>query len=472
MSARHSDWLNWMPNSARYNQRMETLPSPTGRFFEAHRQRRLALIERMASSGGGIALIPTAPEQTRNRDTHFPYRADSYFQYLTGFTEPEAVLMLVVGRGDAVPQSILFCREKNLEREIWDGFRHGPEGAREMFGFDAAHAIGELDAKLPELLADQPALWFSIGHDAGWDRRIATALNAVRAESRSGKRAPTAIRDVRVDLDAMRLVKDAAELAIMRRAAEISTGAHVRAMQFVAPGRFEYEVEAELLHEFRRHGCEYPAYTSIVAGGANACVLHYVGNDQVLRDGDLLLIDAGGELSGYASDITRSFPVGGRFSGAQADVYGLVLDAQTAAIAVLRPGATFAEPHEAALKVLAQGMLDMKLLTGSLDAVIESEAYKRFFMHRTSHWLGKDVHDAGEYKDGTHWTPLAAGMVLTIEPGCYIRPADDVPEAFWNIGVRIEDDAVVTADGCEIITLAAPKKIADIEALMRDARGN
>ena len=461
-----------MPNSARYNRRMETLPSPTGRFFEAHRQRRLALIERMASSGGGIALIPTAPEQTRNRDTHFPYRADSYFQYLTGFTEPEAVLMMVVGSGGAAPQSILFCRAKNLEREIWDGFRHGPEGAREMFGFDAAHAIGELDAKLPELLADQPALWFSIGHDAGWDRRISTALNAVRAESRSGKRAPAAIRDVRAELDVMRLVKDDAELAIMRRVAEISTGAHVRAMQFAAPGRFEYEVEAELLHEFRRHGCEYPAYTSIVAGGANACVLHYVGNDQVLRDGDLLLIDAGGELSGYASDITRSFPVGGRFSGPQADVYGLVLDAQTAAIAATRPGATFAAPHEAALKVLAQGMLDMKLLTGSLDAVIESEAYKRFFMHRTSHWLGKDVHDAGEYKEGEHWAPLTIGMVLTIEPGCYIRPADDVPEAFWNIGVRIEDDVVVPADGCEIITLAAPKKIADIEALMRDARGN
>ena len=426
----------------------------------------------MARSGGGIALIPTAPEQTRNRDTQFPYRADSYFQYLTGFTEPEAVLVIAVGRGDASPKSMLFCREKNLEREIWDGFRHGPEGAREVFGFDAAHAIGELDAKLPELLADQPALWFSIGHDAGWDCRIAAALNKVRAESRTGKRAPAAIRDVRAELDAMRLVKDATELDWMRRAAEISTAAHMRAMRFVAPGRFEYEVEAELLHEFRRRGCEYPAYTSIVAGGANACVLHYVGNDQMLRDGDLLLIDAGGELGGYASDITRSFPVNGRFSGPQADVYDLVLDAQAAAIAVLRPGATFVEPHEAALKVLAQGMIDLKLLAGSLDAVIESEGYKRFFMHRTSHWLGKDVHDAGEYKEGEHWAPLAPGMVLTIEPGCYIRPADDVPEVFWNIGVRIEDDAVVTADGCEIITLAAPKKIADIEALMRDARGS
>lgn len=437
--------------------------------FAAYRQRRLSLIERMIRGGGGVALVPTASEQPRNRDTHYPYRADSYFQYLTGFTEPEAALVIVVGSGDAAAQSILFCREKNLEREIWDGFRHGPDGAREVFGFDAAHAIGELDGKLAELLADQPALWFSIGHDAGWDGRIAAALNKVRAESRTGKRAPAAIRDVRAELDNMRLVKDDTELAIMRRAAEISTGAHVRAMRFVAPGCFEYEVEAELLHEFRRHGCEYPAYTSIVAGGANACVLHYVGNDQVLRDGDLLLIDAGGELGGYASDITRCFPVNGRFSGAQADVYDLVLDAQAAAIEAVRPGASFIEPHEAALKVLAQGMLDLKLLSGSLDAVIESESYKRYFMHRTSHWLGKDVHDAGEYKEGERWTPLAPGMVLTIEPGCYIRQADDVPQAFWNIGVRIEDDAVVTAGGCEIITAAAPKKIADIEALMRDA---
>jgi len=448
---------------------MDTSPPSVGHGFAAYHQRRLSLIERMSRGGGGIAVIPTAPEQPRNRDSHFPYRADSYFQYLTGFTEPEAVLVIVVGRGESAPQAILFCREKNLEREIWDGFRHGPDGAREVFGFDAAHAIGELDAKLAELLADQPALWFSIGHDAGWDGRIAVALNKVRAESRTGKRAPAAIRDVRAELDAMRLIKDATELDIMRRAAAISTGAHIRAMRFVAPGRFEYEVEAELLHEFRRLGCEFPAYTSIVAGGPNACVLHYVGNDQVLKDGDLLLIDAGGELGGYASDITRSFPVNGRFSGPQADVYDLVLDAQAAAIAAVRPGATFVEPHEAALKVLAQGMIDLKLLPGSLDAVIESESYKRFFMHRTSHWLGKDVHDAGEYKEGEHWAPLAPGMVLTIEPGCYIRPADDVPEAFWNIGVRIEDDAVVTSDGCEIITLAAPKKIADIEALMRDA---
>jgi Xaa-Pro aminopeptidase len=287
----------------------------------AYRRRRLLLAERMRMAGGGVALIPTAPEQARNRDAHFPYRADSYFQYLTGFTEPEAVLMLVAGKDGGESRSILFCREKNAERETWDGFRHGPDGARERFGFDAAHVIGDFDARLPELLADQPALWFSIGQDSSWDGRVASALNKLRGESRSGKRAPSLIRDVRAELDAMRLVKDATEIDIMRRVSEISAAAHVRAMRFVAPGRFEYEVEAELLHEFRRHGCEFPAYTPIVAGGANACILHYVGNDRPLRDGDLLLIDAGGELSGYASDITRTFPVNGRFSGPQADIY-------------------------------------------------------------------------------------------------------------------------------------------------------
>lgn len=436
------------------------------------RQRRLSLINRMQQAGGGVAVIPTAAEQTRNRDAQFPYRADSYFQYLTGFNEPGAALVIVAepDTAGAAAQCILFCREKNPEREIWDGFRYGPEAAKDVFAFDDAHAIGEFDARLAELLADQPALWFSLGHDAAWDARITAALNAVRAQTRAGKRAPAVMRDVRVDLDAMRLIKDASELALMRRAAAISAAAHRRAMRFVAPGRHEFEVEAELLHEFRRQGCEAPAYTSIVAGGANACVLHYVGNDQLLRDGDLLLIDAAGEVSGYASDITRTFPVNGRFSAAQSDIYELVLAAQHAAIAAVRPGAGFLSPHEAAIRVLAQGMLDLHLLTGTLDEAIETASYKKFFMHRTSHWLGKDVHDAGEYRQGEQWTPLQPGMVLTIEPGCYIRPADDVPEAFWNIGVRIEDDAVVTADGCEIITSAVPKTIREIEAWMRDGQ--
>ncbi|MBU0752888.1 MAG: Xaa-Pro aminopeptidase [Gammaproteobacteria bacterium] len=432
------------------------------------RQRRLSLLAQM---GEGVAVIPTAPERLRNRDTSFPYRADSYFHYLSGFPEPEAVLVLVAGKGGAAAQSILFCRDKDVDKEIWDGFRHGPEAAPEAFGFDAAHSIKEFDAKLPELLADQPTLWFSLGHDAAWDARITAALNAVRAQTRTGKRAPAAIRDVRTAIDEMRLVKDGHEIALMREAAAIACDAHRRAMRTARPGRYEYEIEAEFLHEFRRRGSQFPAYSPIVAAGANACVLHYVENNRQLQDGDLLLIDAGCELDGYASDITRTFPVNGRFSGPQADIYDLVLDAQSAAIAAIRPGATFLDPHTAAVRVLAQGMIDLKLLEGSVDGVIESEGYKRFYMHRTGHWLGLDVHDAGEYKEGPGddgWRVLVPGMMLTVEPGCYIRPADDVPQAFWNIGVRIEDDALVTTDGCDIITDTAPKKIADIEALMRD----
>jgi Xaa-Pro aminopeptidase len=430
-------------------------------------QRRLSLLAQMDAQGGGVAVIPTAPERLRNRDTSFPYRADSYFHYLTGFPEPEAVLVLVAGKA---PQAILFCRDKDVEKEIWDGFRYGPEAARDAFGCDAAHSIKNFDAKLAELLADQPALWFSLGHDAEWDARMAAALNAVRAQARAGRHAPTAIHDVRAALDAMRLVKDAHEIDLMRRAARIAGAAHRRAMRFAAPGRYEYEVEAEFLHEFRRQGSQSPAYPAIVAGGANACVLHYVDNDQQLKDGELLLIDAGCELDGYASDITRTFPVNGKFSGPQADIYDLVLDAQTAAIAAIRPGATFLAPHDAAVHVLAQGLIDMKLLEGSVDSVIESGSYKRFYMHRTGHWLGLDVHDAGAYRSGEDWQALAPGMALTVEPGCYIRPAADVREAFWNIGVRIEDDALVTADGCEILTIDTPKKIADIEALMREGK--
>ncbi|MBX9848186.1 MAG: Xaa-Pro aminopeptidase [Rhodocyclaceae bacterium] len=436
--------------------------------IQAFRHRRDTTLARM---GAGIAIIPTAPEQTRNRDAHFPYRADSYALYLSGFTEPEAVVVLIAGDGKQTqPQSILFCRDKDEEREIWDGFRWGPAAAAEAFGFDAAYSISELDAKLIELMTNQPNLYYAIGHDAAWDTRITHALNGVRAQARAGKRAPENIRDIRSILDAQRLFKDAFEIDLMRRAGEISGEAHKRAMRVTRPGKYEYEIEAELLHEFRRQGCQAPAYTSIVAGGKNACVLHYVENNQKLNDGDLLLIDAGGELDGYASDITRTFPINGRFSSAQRDVYQLVLNAQDAAIAATRPGNTFHDPHDAAVKVLAQGMLDLKLLQGSLDSVLEQESYKRFYMHRTGHWLGLDVHDAGDYKDGEDWKKLAPGMMLTIEPGCYIRPADDVPVAFHNIGIRIEDDALVTPTGCDIITEATPKTIADIEALMAEAR--
>ncbi|TAH45806.1 MAG: Xaa-Pro aminopeptidase [Betaproteobacteria bacterium] len=431
--------------------------------FRARRERLLA---RMAAAGGGVAILPTAPERTRNRDTHYPYRHDSYFYYLTAFPEPEAVVVLVAG---AEPKQILFCRQKDEEREIWDGFRHGPDAACERFGFDEAWTIGDLERRLPDFLANQPVLWCGLGYDNDWDGKVMAALNTVRANSRTGVTPPHSVRDLRADLDEMRLIKDASELATMRRAGEISAAAHCRAMRAARPGRFEYEIEAELLHAFRLAGSQYPAYTSIVASGANACVLHYVENNRRMEDGDLLLIDAGCELDGYASDITRTFPVSGRYSGPQRDIYQLVLDAQHAARAEIRPGAHWNQPHEAAVKVLAQGLIDLGLLKGSLDDVLDKGDYRRFYMHRTGHWLGMDVHDAGEYKLGGDWRTLEAGMVLTVEPGCYIRPAADVPQAFWNIGVRIEDDALVTVDGCEYLTDGVPREVAEVEALIRDA---
>ena len=424
--------------------------------------------ERLARAiGEGVALVPTAPERPRNRDSHYPYRFDSYFYYLTGFTEPEATLVVVGGRS---PRTLLFCRERSEEREIWDGFRHGPEAARERFGFDEAHPAAALDEVLPRLLENQPALHYPIGADAEWDARVIRWLNLVRARSRAGVAAPERVQDVRAALDDMRLLKDAHEATLMGRAGAIAAAAHRRAMQSARPGRNEYEIEAELLYEFRRNGAQFPAYSPIVAGGPNACVLHYVSNNMPLRDGDLLLIDAGCELDGYASDITRTFPVNGRFSGAQREVYELVLAAQRAAMDKVRPGSAWNEPHDAAVRVLAQGMLDLKLLAGTLETVLEKELYKRFYMHRTGHWLGLDVHDAGEYKRAGRWRPLDPGMVLTVEPGLYIRAAPDVPERLRDIGVRIEDDVLVREGGCEVLTAEAPKRIDDIEALMRDAR--
>ena len=430
-------------------------------FSRIHGARRARLAQAMQA---GVAVVPTAPERLRNRDTHYPYRFDSHFYYLTGFPEPEAALVIV---GGGKPRSLLFCREKNEERETWDGFRYGPALARERFGFDEALPISQLDAKLAELLADQPALHYPVGGDAAWDARAMGWLNAVRANARAGVGAPERVHDVRALIDEMRLVKDAHELALMRRAGAISAAAHRRAMLASRPGRFEYELEAELLHEFRSGGAQFPAYWPIVAGGANACVLHYVSNDATLRDGDLVLIDAGCELGGYASDITRTHPVNGRFSAAQRDVYELVLAAQAAAIAKVRPGNAWNEPHDAAVRVLAEGLRALKLVQGSLDQVLEKETYKRFYMHRTGHWLGLDVHDAGDYKRAGRWRTLAPGMTLTVEPGLYIRAAADVPEALHGIGIRIEDDVLVTEKGGEVITAEAPKSIADIESLKR-----
>jgi Xaa-Pro aminopeptidase len=431
----------------------------------AYRARRARLA---ASMGSGVAIVPTSPERARNRDAHYPYRFDSYFYYLTGFREPDAVLAVVAG---AEPRSVLFCREKDAEREIWDGFRYGPEGARAAFGLDEAQPIGRLDELMPELIADRGSLYCHLGADPAWDVRVMGWINQVRGRARSGVTAPAEVRDVHVLLDEMRLIKGLEELTVMREAARITAGAHRRAMRAARPGRHEYEIEAELLHEFRRQGAQAPAYSPIVAAGERACVLHYVQNDGVLSDGDLLLIDAGCELDGYAADVTRTFPVGGRFSGPQREIYELVLAAQAAAIAAVRPGNAWEAPHRAAVETLVRGMIDLKLLGGSVAEAVETEAYKKFYMHRTGHWLGLDVHDAGDYKRGGEWRSLAPGMVLTVEPGCYIRPGAGVPERYAGIGVRIEDDVAVTETGAEVLTREAPKQPADIEAWMsgRDA---
>ena len=427
------------------------------------RARRDKLIQQM---GEGVAIIPTAPEAIRNRDSHYPFRFDSYFYYLTGFKEPEAVLFVVAGKS---PKTILFCRDKDIEREIWDGFRYGPAAAMQTFGFDEAYSINQLEELAPQLLANQAQFFYSLGADTAWDSKISAWLNHLRTQARTGVSAPDQIVDVRKILDEMRLIKSPFEIDVMHRSANIAAAAHQRAMQFAKPGMMEYEVEAEFLHEFYRRGAQAPAYTSIVAGGANACTLHYNANNAQLHDGDLLLIDAGCELDGYASDITRTFPINGKFSPAQKDLYALVLAAQAAAIEKVAPGRHWNAPHEAALRVLAEGFIDLGLCSGTVDAVIESGSYRQFYMHRTGHWLGLDVHDAGEYKTSVgEWRQLEVGMVLTVEPGCYVRPADNVPEEFWNIGIRIEDDVVVTATGCEILTKAAPKAISEIEDLMHD----
>ncbi|MDR1229432.1 MAG: aminopeptidase P N-terminal domain-containing protein [Azoarcus sp.] len=431
------------------------------------RERRERLLAQMLAAGGGVAVVPTAPERERNRGTLYPYRPDSQFFYLSGFKEPEAALVLIAGE---TPRHLLFCRARDGEQEIWTGHRHGPEAAAERFGFDEAWPMDQFDRKLPSLLANQPALWTGLAANPEWDKRILAALGQARADARAGTTTPRTVHEISAVLDEMRLVKDAFEIAIMRRAGEISAAAHCQAMRAARPGRAEYEIEAELLRVFRASGSPFPAYPSIVASGPNACVLHYADNDRRMLDGELLLIDAGCELDGYAADITRTFPVNGRFDGPQRDLYQLVLAANHAARAAVRPGNGWNAPHEAAVAILTQGFVDLGLLAGATENLIETEAYRRFYMHRTGHWLGMDVHDAGQYKIGGQWRPLVPGMVFTIEPGCYIRAADDVPKAFWNIGIRIEDNILVTAEGGEYFTDGAPRETDEIEALMRDRK--
>ena len=406
-------------------------------------ERRARLAARMQP--GAVAVLATAPEAIRNGDSEYPYRYDSYFYYLTGFTEPESLLVLVAANGDAPARSILFCREKNVEREIWDGFRYGPEAARTAFGFDEAYPIEELDAQMGKLLANVPALYYALGHSAALDAQVSGWLNAVRGQARAGIAAPSSTQHLLGILEEMRLLKDAGEQDLMARAAQIAAGAHARAMRFTRPGVFEYEIEAELLHEFRRHGAQFPAYTPIVASGANACVLHYNVNNRRCLDGELVLVDAGCEFDGYASDITRTWPVNGRFSAPQRALYELVLRAQEAAFAAIVPGRPYSDVHAAAVQVLTGGMLELGLIDrakyGTVEDAVADRAHLPFYMHGTGHWLGMDVHDVGLYRDMTQAErpsrPLLPGMALTVEPGIYVRPAEGVPQEFWGIGIRI-----------------------------------
>ena len=418
----------------------------------------------LANMSEGVAIIPTSLEAIRNRDSHYPYRFDSSFYYLTGFKEPEAVLMMVAG---STPKSILFCRDKDMEREIWDGFRYGADAAKTEFCFDEAYSISQLDEIALKLLANQPQLFFNLGADTSWDARVTGWLNHLRTKAREGIAAPAQVRELSLLTDEMRLVKSVFEIETMQTSANIAAAAHMRAMQFSKPNKMEYEVEAEFLHEFYRKGAQAPAYTSIVAGGANACTLHYNANNCKLNNGELLLIDAGCELDGYASDITRTFPINGKFSAAQKDLYELVLAAQAAAIEKANTQNHWNAPHEAALDVLIQGFIDFGLCKGSKTKVLDTGAYRQFYMHRTGHWLGLDVHDVGEYKRDEKWRMLEAGNTLTVEPGCYVRPADNVPAHFWNIGIRIEDDVLITNNGNEVLTKNAPKTVADIESTMQ-----
>lgn len=452
---------------------------------DIYQLRRNALAKQIYDkTGGGIAVLSTAPEVMRNRDSDYPYRHDGDFFYLTGFEEPGATLVMNVtaNSNGFAAESHLFCRPKDPEREIWDGIRLGPEAAPKTLGIEFAHSNHDLDQKLAELLANQNAVYLRLAESAETDRRIRHWMKQVRAQARSGINPPTQFQDIEALIHEMRLFKDAHEIDIMRRAAAISARAHMRAMQICKPGMHEYQLEAELLHEFRNSGAQSVAYNSIVAGGANACILHYRAGSTELRGGELCLIDAGCELDGYASDITRTFPVNGKFSGPQRALYDITLAAQEAAIEATKPGNTFMQPHDAALKVLTQGLLDEKILklaeVGSLENAIETGAYRRFYMHRTSHWLGMDVHDVGSYRESMTsssdlqsekpWRILKSGMVITVEPGLYIRPAEDIDEAFWNIGIRIEDDVVLNNSGCELISRGVPVKADEIEALMKN----
>ncbi len=430
--------------------------------------RRRKQLMRMVGKGN-VAIIASTPVKFRNNDVEFPYRQESDFYYLTGFNEPEALAVFMPGRKQG--QFVLFCREFDETKALWTGMYAGLDGARDLYGADDAFPIGDTDEILPGMLENKERVYYAMGRDPELDQNIMDWVNQLRGRARSGIHAPIEFISLEHLLHDMRLYKSPAEIRLMRKAVDISAKAHIRAMSVCRQGLFEYQIEAELAHEFQRNGARWWAYPSIVAGGINACILHYTDNSEELNSGDLLLIDAGAEYENYAADITRTFPVSGRFNECQRAIYQLVLDAQLSAIEKVRAGNHWNDPHSAAVKVIAQGLLDLGLLKGRVASIIKNEAYKKFYMHRTGHWLGMDVHDVGDYKVGEKWRILEPGMVLTVEPGIYIsNNCKDVPKQWRGIGVRIEDDVLVTKECCDVLSAGVPKTINDIEQLMQEHR--
>ena len=432
-------------------------------------RRRRKLMDQMAP--GSIAVIPSAKMMVRNRDVEHFFRQESDFYYLTGFDEPDACLVLVPGREQG--EVILFCRERERNVEIWHGLMHGPEGAVAKFGADDGFPITDIDDIITGLIEGRSRIYTNIGMDPAFDRQVMDWVNQIRANESTGGRPPEDFSDLSHLLHDMRLIKSKAEINMMRRAAEITAKAHTRAMTFAKPGQWEYELEAEINHEFMRSGSRRSAYCAIVAAGNNACTLHYLENNQKIKAGDLVMIDAGCEFGYYASDVSRTFPASGRFSQEQQLLYQMVLDAQYAAIAVVKPGNTFDNPHQAALRVIVTGLVDLGILAGDIDDLLAAKAYQELYMHRTGHWLGMDVHDVGDYKLGGEWRVLEPGMTLTIEPGIYIDAENDKVAKKWRgIGIRIEDDILVTKDGCEVLSKDVVKEISDIEALMNGGQAS
>ncbi|MFC1588986.1 Xaa-Pro aminopeptidase [Pseudomonadota bacterium] len=424
-------------------------------------QRRKQLMKMMGSDS--IAILPAAPLLIRNRDVEHKFRQDSDFYYLSGFEEPEAVIVLVPGRKNA--EYILFCRERDKVKEIWNGYRYGPEGAVEHFDADDAFPIDDLEDILPGLMEHCESVYYTIGLNPEFDKHVMNCVNSLRKASRGGVHAPNEFVSLDYLLHDMRLFKSRDEIKLMRKAAKISVQAHINAMKLCQPGVYEYELEAELLYEFNRNGAGW-AYPSIVGGGANSCILHYTENDKPLNDGDMVLIDAGAEYGGYAADITRTFPVNGEYTEAQKEIYDLVLAAQDAAIKQTKPGNHWNDPHNAAVKVMTRGMIELGLLKGKLSDLIKEGAYSKYYMHRTGHWLGMDVHDVGDYKVDDEWRLLEPGMALTVEPGLYIPHGSRGAKRWWDIGVRIEDDVIVTKDGCDLLTKGLPRTTEEVEAVM------